>query len=397
MLVVSPRSKRRSEKLRVSTRSPSIWQHTKRDLTSALRPVFRVFKTAVANAGFRLVAESEDIGSSKTLTQRQSEVKALRKRVYLAAPITIAIFVLSMFVGEFTGKSWILALLTCPVLFWSGRSIFLSAWNSAKHGSTQMDTLIAIGAGTAFLASLLGTLFPSFWSGHPPVYFEAAAITVFFVLLGRTLEEQAKWHTNSAIDELIQFRPQTAMKLEDGQEREVPIETLDQGDLVRVRPGERIGVDGVVVEGAGSVDESMVTGESLPVSKAEGEDVIGGNDQSGGRNAGRSPGDRGSDRAESDCSTCSFRTSKQSTDCEIGGSNCKRVRPSCPRNLGGDVSCLGRRQSNSRWILARDSCSGCGSRCLVPLCIGARDSNCHDHDHGTGSVVGTNDQRRSHD
>ena len=237
---------------------------------------FSRLEDSVDAAGYRLVEKPTGNDESDSIQRRRSDYELLRRRVLIAAPLTIVIFILSMLVGEFAGKNLILAILTIPVLFWSGRSIFLSAWRSARHGSAQMDTLIAVGAGTAFLASISGLIIPGIWSGNPPIYFEAAAITVFFVLLGRMFEERAKWQTSSAIDELIQLRPQTATKWEQGQEREVKIDELRQGDLVRIRPGERIGVDGIVHEGNGSVDESMVTGESLPVSKNVGDKVIGG-------------------------------------------------------------------------------------------------------------------------
>ena len=226
---------------------------------------------AVASAGYELHEQK-----SPTDKMRAERDQSLKRRVIFALPLAVLIFCLSMFVSEFPYKNVVLALLTSPVVLWSGRPIFASAFKGLKHGAFNMDTLIAIGSGTAFLVSLTAIIFPQFWSEHPPVYFDAAAITIFFVLTGRLLEERAKRKTASAIDALVDLQPQTAMLWRNGDETEVSIEELEVDNLIRVRPGERIPIDGQVFEGSGSVDESMVTGESIPVGKQENDAVIGG-------------------------------------------------------------------------------------------------------------------------
>lgn len=246
-------------------------------------PSLETLQEAVQRAGYQLVESSD--GQHESQTQlRLTEYQQLRRRVLVAVPLTLAVFVLSMFVWEFAGKTLLLSTLTGVVLGWSGRSIFASAMQGLRHGALNMDTLVAMGSGVAFLVSVLAMLFPNLWSESPPIYFEAAAMIVFFVLVGRMLEEKAKWRTASAIDELIQLQPQTATLWNKGeQEQDVPIEQLHPEDIIRVRPGERIPMDGVVWDGTGTVDESMVTGESMPVTKQAGDEVIGGTiNQSGG-------------------------------------------------------------------------------------------------------------------
>lgn len=230
---------------------------------------------AVRAAGYELL-ESSSQRPDEQLAQRQKDFEALRLRVLVAAPLAALVFVLGMLVGEFPGQNWLLSLLTFPVLFWSGQSIFRNATQGLLRGVFSMDSLVALGTGTAYVVSLLGTIWPALWSDHPPHYFDAAAMTVFFVLLGRLLEERAKWQTASALDELVRLQPRSAQLWENGSERSVAIEDLQVGDLVRVRPGERIPIDGQVWDGTGSVDEAIVTGESLPVTKQEGDDVVGG-------------------------------------------------------------------------------------------------------------------------
>ncbi len=237
-------------------------------------PSLEAMQAAVADAGFEL---SERPQQTQSIAERRStEFQSLRQRVMVAAPLAAVVFVLSMFVPDFSQKGVWLAVLTLPVLAWSGLPIFKNAIQGIRHRSLNMDTLIAIGSGTAYLVSLFALLAPQVWEGSQPVYFDAAAITIFFVLLGRMLEERAKWKTASAIDQLVELQPQTASLWKNGTEENVPVEELQADDLIRVRPGERIPIDGQVWDGSGSVDESMVTGESLPVDKSDGDEVIGG-------------------------------------------------------------------------------------------------------------------------
>ena len=174
-------------------------------------------------------------------------------------------------------------LLSTPVVLWGGWPFFQRGWTSIVNRSTNMFTLIAMGTGIAYLYSLVATLFPQIFpasfrdmSGTPPVYFEAAAAIVTLVLLGQVLELRARSRTGSAIRALLDLTPKTARVLRDGREEDVPLENVKPGDLLRVRPGERVPVDGVIIEGTSAIDESMITGESMPVEKESGSHLIGG-------------------------------------------------------------------------------------------------------------------------
>jgi Cu+-exporting ATPase len=177
---------------------------------------------------------------------------------------------------------WIELFLATPVVLWGGWPFFQRGWASIVHRSTNMFTLIAMGTGVAYLFSLIATVFPGIFpasframNGVPPVYFEAAAAIVTLVLLGQVLELRARSRTGAAIRALLDLSPKTARILRDGTEHDIPLDQVKSGDRLRVRPGEKIPVDGVVLEGTSSVDESMITGESMPVVKEPGSRVIG--------------------------------------------------------------------------------------------------------------------------
>ena len=169
--------------------------------------------------------------------------------------------------------------LTLPVIFWSGRQFFTGAWSGARHRAADMNTLIALGSGAAFLYSSVATLVPEVFEGAgipADVYFEAVNSIIALILLGRLLEARAKGRTSEAIRRLLSLRPGTALVQRNGQDMEVPIQEVEVDDEVIVRPGETIPVDGVVISGESSVDESMLTGEPIPVQKREGDKVVGG-------------------------------------------------------------------------------------------------------------------------
>src|SRR3954464_11536632 len=164
------------------------------------------------------------------------------------------------------------------VQFWAGRDVYRAAWTAARHRSTNMNTLVALGTGVAYLYSAFVTLWPAAaerWGLPLHVYFETSLVILALVLAGRWMEAKAKKQTAAAITALVGLAPKTARVLRDGAEVDVPVEQVAVGDLVRVRPGEMVPVDGVVTAGASAVDESMLTGESLPVDKAVGDSVIG--------------------------------------------------------------------------------------------------------------------------
>lgn len=164
------------------------------------------------------------------------------------------------------------------IQFWAGHPFYRAAWDAARHGATNMSTLVALGTGVAYLYSAFVTLWPAAaerWGLPLHVYFETSLVIIALVLLWRWLEGRAKKRTAAAITALIGLQPATARVLRDGREHDVPVEDVVVGDLVRVRPGDKIPVDGVVTDGESSVDESMLTGESLPVQKSGGDRVIG--------------------------------------------------------------------------------------------------------------------------
>jgi len=221
--------------------------------------------------------------------QADPEYESMRKRLWVSAALSLPILVLSMF-GEMLGlhldpdtQNAIELLLASPVVLWGGRPFFERFWSSFIQRSPNMFTLIGLGTGAAYLYSVAATLFPqafpaSFHDMHGgvAVYFEAAAVIITLVLLGQVLELRARHRTGNAIRELLRLTPQTAHRLSGSEESDVPLDQVEGGDLLRVRPGERVPVDGTIREGTSALDESMVTGEPLPMDKATGDKVTGG-------------------------------------------------------------------------------------------------------------------------
>ena len=168
------------------------------------------------------------------------------------------------------------ALLTLPVMFWSGSDFFTGAWAAFKHRSANMNTLIALGTGAAWLYSTFAILFPSvFPEGTSEPFYDVVAVVIALVVLGQALELRAKGQSSTAIKKLLGLQARTARVIRDGKEMDLPVEEVLVGDVIQVRPGEKVPVDGVIVEGSSAVDESMLTGESLPASKKMGDEVIG--------------------------------------------------------------------------------------------------------------------------
>jgi len=221
--------------------------------------------------------------------QPDPEYISMRWRFWVSAVLSLPILVLSMF-GEMFGlhieqatKTGIELLLATPVVLWCGWPFFVRFWNSLVNRSPNMFTLIGLGTGAAYLYSVAATVFPGAFpasfrdmKGGVAVYFEAAAVITTLVLLGQVLELRARQRTSGAIRELLHLAPQSAHRVSEGSETDVPLDQVRVGDLLRVRPGERVPVDGTVKEGASTVDESMVTGEPLPVEKSIGDEVTGG-------------------------------------------------------------------------------------------------------------------------
>ncbi|MDW8140969.1 MAG: heavy metal translocating P-type ATPase [Candidatus Bipolaricaulota bacterium] len=204
----------------------------------------------------------------------------LRHKLIISALLTMAIFLL-MYPGMLglrlpipdTLNYWLQLLLATPVQFWAGWPFYRGAWAAARHKTTDMNTLIAVGTSAAYFYSALLPLFSS--HGHMDLYFDTSAAIITLILFGRLLEARARGRTSEAIKKLMGLQAKTARVVRDGQEAQIPIEEVRVGDIVVVRPGEKIPVDGIVIEGASAIDESMITGESLPVEKRPGDEVIG--------------------------------------------------------------------------------------------------------------------------
>lgn len=182
------------------------------------------------------------------------------------------------FIPHWLHDPWVQLVLTTPVLFWAGNGFFRHAWKAFRRRSASMDTLVAVGTGTAYLYSLFPTLFPQWFRAQglaPDVYFEATAVIIALILLGRLLEDRAKGQTSEALRKLMGLQAKTARVVRQGQMMDIPITAVQAGDVVVVRPGETVPVDGEIIEGSSTLDEAMVTGESVPVHKQAGDEVIG--------------------------------------------------------------------------------------------------------------------------
>ncbi len=233
---------------------------------------------ALRSVGYDLIIETENAQEKQAEAQEQ-QYATLKKRTLFAGLLTLPVFIIGMFFMDMPYGEWIMMALTAPVLFWFGRNFFINAWKQARHKQTNMDTLVALSTGIAFLFSTFNTFYPEFWTSRgleAHVYFEAAAVIITLISLGKLLEERAKANTSSAIKKLIGLQPKTVHAVIDGVEQEIPVAAVQPGYLLLVRPGEKIPVDGEVASGSSYVDESMITGEPVPVQKQEGEKVFAG-------------------------------------------------------------------------------------------------------------------------
>jgi Cu+-exporting ATPase len=246
------------------------------------------FAKAVHDAGYELLETTEGIDVVEQERQaRETELRRLRQKFIAGLILVVPIFLLGNL--HMLGLAHLLALssqtnfiiqliLQTPVQFWVGWQFYRGAWAAARHKTTDMNTLIAVGTSAAYLYSVAATFFPQLFAAKglaAGVYFDTAGAIIVLILLGRLLEARARGQTSEAIKKLIGLQPKTAIVVRDGQETTIPVEKVQTGDLIMVRPGERIPVDGVVLEGYSAVDESMVTGESIPVEKQAGAEVIG--------------------------------------------------------------------------------------------------------------------------
>ncbi|MEO5799658.1 MAG: heavy metal translocating P-type ATPase, partial [Gemmatimonadales bacterium] len=227
-----------------------------------------------------------DEQSARDLAQ-QDEYRELRLKAIITGVLGAIAMLLSM--PMMTGGAhnqgaspligWALLALTVFVMSWTGRHFYVRAWSAFRHHSADMNTLVAVGTGAAFVYSVVATVMPGLFTSHglaPDSYFEAVILIIAFILAGNAVEARAKRNTSTALRALAQLQPATARVMRDGSEIDVPIDAVSHGDEVLVRPGERIAVDGDVIWGESAADEAMLTGESLPVPKRVGDRVIGG-------------------------------------------------------------------------------------------------------------------------
>ena len=235
-------------------------------------------RAAVQASGYDLIIDEQD-GEVKQQQAERNRYLRLRYDTIGAWLFSLPIVVIAMLFMHMPYGNWIMLVLSLPVLFFFGRGFFVNGWKQLRHRQANMDTLVALSTSIAFLFSLFNTVYPQFWLRRglePHVYYEAACVIIAFVLVGKLLEERAKSNTSAAIKRLIGLQPTTARLVRGDHEEDVPISALQVGDRVSVRPGEKIPVDGVVRDGSSYVDESMITGEPLPVGKEAGDKVVAG-------------------------------------------------------------------------------------------------------------------------
>ena len=236
-------------------------------------------QSAVQDAGYDLLVDTGEDVADKAEEIRLTRYRKIKRRTVAALLLSLPIMVISMFFEDISSLKYVLWILATPVVFGLGREFYINAWRQLKHGTSNMDTLVAVSTGIAYTFSVFNLLFPDFWLSRgiePHIYFEAASVIIAFILLGRLLEERAKQNTSTAIKKLIRLQPKTVTIIVDSDERTVPITAVQKGDTILVKPGERIAVDGMVVTGESYVDESMLNGEPVPLHKQSGEKVFAG-------------------------------------------------------------------------------------------------------------------------
>ena len=249
---------------------------------------------AVQAAGYDLLIHTDEHTADEVEQAHRQKYQALKFRATWAIVLSLPIIVISMVFMDMPYAGLVTGILATPVVFWLGRSFYINAWKQLKHGAANMDTLVALSTGIAYLFSVFNLLFPDFWLSRgiePHVYFEASSVIIAFILLGRLLEERAKGNTTSAIKKLMGLQPKTVnlvngeWKMDNGEFAQphsqfsiinYPLEQVTIGHLLLVKPGERVPVDGTVVNGESYVDESMLSGEPVPVSKKAGAHVYAG-------------------------------------------------------------------------------------------------------------------------
>lgn len=237
-------------------------------------------RNAVQSIGFDLLIEEKANNTEKLEELNAKRYSDLKRRTIWAIVLSLPVVAIGMFFMNIPFANEIMWVLSTPVVLWLGRGFFINALKQAKHRKANMDTLVALSTGVAYLFSVFNTLFPDFWHQkgmHAHVYFEAAAVVISFILLGKLLEEKAKGNTTTALKKLMGLQPKTVTVVhKNGHHAQTDIEKVNKGDIILVKPGEKIAVDGKVIGGNSYVDESMLSGEPVPVLKTENEKVFAG-------------------------------------------------------------------------------------------------------------------------
>ncbi|MBX7152377.1 heavy metal translocating P-type ATPase [bacterium] len=223
----------------------------------------------VKSIGYELLSDST--GDRELMEKKHAQFyRQLKIKTVVAIALALPTVIIGMFFMNMPYANWIMMILTTPLLFWTGQSFFINAYKQAKHRSSNMDTLVALSTGIAYTFSVFNTIYPDFFHSrglHPHVYFESAAVILAMILLGKLLEERAKSRTSGAIKKLMGLQPKTVRIIRGGMEKELFIDDVLTGDTIVIRPGEKIPVDGTVIDGSSFVDESMITGEPIAVEK----------------------------------------------------------------------------------------------------------------------------------
>lgn len=253
--------------------------------TQSVKVVFDPSKTnttamqqVIRSIGYDLIIDEEN-ASEKQEALQATAYQQLQRKTIAAALLTLPVVAIGMFFMQMPYGNYIMWALTTPVLFVFGRSFFINAAKQARMRKANMDTLVALSTGIAYLFSVFNTLNPEFWHSrglHPHVYFEASAVVIVFIMVGKLLEQRAKGNTSSAIRKLIGLQPKTVHVIKNGEPVELPAAQVQRGDIILVRAGEKIPVDGIVEEGDSYVDESMISGEPVAVHKAKDAKVLAG-------------------------------------------------------------------------------------------------------------------------
>lgn len=237
-------------------------------------------KTALQSIGYDLLIDESEEAKDELEKAREMKFDLLKKKTLWSIILSIPVVVIGMFFMNIPFSNYIMWALSTPVLFVFGKQFFVNAWKQARHRSANMDTLVSLSTGVAYIFSIFNTVYPEYWHEkglHAHVYFEAASVVISFILLGKWLEETAKGNTSSALKKLMGLQPKTVTIVhEGGHQRQVPIHTIKIGDVILVKPGEKIAVDGEITTGVSFIDESMLSGEPIPVEKKSGDKVYAG-------------------------------------------------------------------------------------------------------------------------